>query len=63
MVARKRLLALFPVAVPYDKDAVLFVLNSCTPTSRHPATNGLGWVGRAQSRRLDRLARELSSSR
>lgn len=55
---RRQLLALFPVAVPLaDKDAVLFVLNSCTPVSRHPATNGLGRVGRAQYRRLDRLAR------
>ena len=56
--ARKQLLGLFPIAVPYpQQDAVMFVLNSCTPTSRHPATNGLGWVGRAQSRRLSRLAR------
>jgi hypothetical protein len=56
--ARKQLLGLFPVAVPYpQQDAVLFVLNSCTPTSRHPATNGLGWVGRAQSRRLSKLSR------
>jgi hypothetical protein len=56
--ARKQLLGLFPVAIPFpEKDAVLFVLNSCTPTSRHPATNGLGWVGRSQSRRLYRLAR------
>jgi hypothetical protein len=55
--ARGRLLALFPVAVPIPgTDAVLFVLNSCTPVCRHPATNGLGWVGRAQYRRLDRLA-------
>jgi 3',5'-cyclic AMP phosphodiesterase CpdA len=55
--ARNRLLALFPVAVPLpDQDAVLFVLNSCTPVCRHPSTNGLGWVGRQQYRRLDRLA-------
>jgi 3',5'-cyclic AMP phosphodiesterase CpdA len=55
--ARDKLLALFPVAVPLpDKDAVLFVLNSCTPVCRHPSTNGLGWVGRRQYRRLDRLA-------
>jgi 3',5'-cyclic AMP phosphodiesterase CpdA len=39
------------------RNAVLFVLNSCTPISRHPATNGLGWVGWAQYRRLTRLAR------
>jgi hypothetical protein len=55
--ARGKLLALFPVAVPVPgPEAVLFVLNSCTPVCRHPATNGLGWVGRAQYRRLDRLA-------
>jgi hypothetical protein len=55
--AREQLLALFPVAVPLpDRDAVLFVLNSCTPVCRHPSTNGLGWVGRGQYRRLDRLA-------
>lgn len=56
--ARQKLLALFPMAVPLAaRNAVLFVLNSCTPISRHPATNGLGWVGRAQYRRLARLAR------
>ena len=55
--ARKALLALFPVAVPIGQDAVVFVMNSCTPVSRHPVTNALGWVGRAQYRRLDRLAR------
>jgi 3',5'-cyclic AMP phosphodiesterase CpdA len=61
--ARARLLSLFPVAVPIPgKDTVLFVLNSCTPISRHPATNGFGWVGRAQYRRLDRLARAFSNS-
>jgi 3',5'-cyclic AMP phosphodiesterase CpdA len=55
--ARDRLLALFPMAVPLpERDAVLFVLNSCTPISRHPATNGLGRVGRAQYARLHRLA-------
>ncbi len=55
--ARGRLLALFPVAVPLpEHDGVLFVLNSCTPISRHPATNGLGWVGRPQYRRLGQLA-------
>jgi 3',5'-cyclic AMP phosphodiesterase CpdA len=59
--ARERLLGLFPVAIPLDgfaadRDAVVFVLNSCA-ISRHPATNALGRVGRAQYRRLDRLAR------
>jgi hypothetical protein len=57
VAARERLLSLFPVAVPLpEREAVLFVLNSCTPVCRHPSTNGLGWVGRAQYRRLDRLA-------
>jgi 3',5'-cyclic AMP phosphodiesterase CpdA len=56
--ARNKLLALFPMAVPLPaRNAVVFVLNSCTPISRHPATNALGWVGRAQYRRLARLAR------
>jgi hypothetical protein len=59
--AREKLLALFPVAVPVvgwrdGRDAVLFVLNSCASTSRHPATNALGHVGRAQYRRLFALA-------
>jgi 3',5'-cyclic AMP phosphodiesterase CpdA len=55
--ARGRLQALFPVAVPLpEHEAVLFVLNSCTPVCRHPATNGLGWVGRPQYRRLRELA-------
>jgi 3',5'-cyclic AMP phosphodiesterase CpdA len=55
--ARKRLLEMFPVAVPLpDRQAVVFVLNSCTPLARHPATNALGRVGRAQYHRLDRLA-------
>jgi len=55
--ARERLLALFPVAVPVPgRGGVVFVLNSCTPLARHPATNALGWVGGAQYRRLDRLA-------
>ncbi|HEY0708376.1 MAG TPA: metallophosphoesterase [Polyangia bacterium] len=55
--ARNRLLALFPVAVllPGNR-GVLFVVNSCTPVARHPATNALGHVGRAQHRRLDKLA-------
>jgi len=56
--AREQLLALFPVAVPLaGHDAVVFVLNSCAGVSRHPATNALGHVGRAQYRRLDKLAR------
>jgi 3',5'-cyclic AMP phosphodiesterase CpdA len=60
-VARQRLLALFPVAIPLDafapgQDAVVFVLNSCASLSRHPTTNALGHVGRAQYRRLNRLA-------
>jgi 3',5'-cyclic AMP phosphodiesterase CpdA len=55
--AREKLLALFPVAVPLvgwrgGRDAVVFVLNSCASTSRHPATNALGHVGRAQYKRL-----------
>jgi plasmid stabilization system protein ParE len=54
--ARDALLALFPVAVPAGRDGVVFVLNSCTPVARHPATNALGRVGRAQYHRLDRLA-------
>jgi hypothetical protein len=53
--ARAELQALFPVAVPAG-DGVVFVLNSCTPLCRHPSTNALGRVGRAQYRRLDRLA-------
>jgi 3',5'-cyclic AMP phosphodiesterase CpdA len=58
--AREKLLALFPVAVPLTswhggRDAVLFVLNSCASTSRHPATNALGHVGRAQYKRLFKL--------
>ncbi len=57
IAARKRLLALFPIAVPMPgHDAVVFVLNSCTPVSRHPATNALGRIGRAQYKRLDALA-------
>jgi Calcineurin-like phosphoesterase len=56
--AREQLFGLFPVAVPIPgHDAVLFVLNSCASVSRHPTTNALGRVGRAQYRRLDRLAR------
>jgi hypothetical protein len=58
VAARARLLALFPIAIPLPgHSAVLFVLNSCTPISRHPATNALGRIGRAQYRRLDALAR------
>ncbi len=56
--ARALLLELFPVALPLpERDAVVFVLNSAAGISRHPATNALGHVGRAQYRRLDRLAR------
>jgi hypothetical protein len=57
--ARGKLLRLFPVAVPVGDDAVVFVINSCTPVSRHPATNALGRVGRSQYRRLNALARAL----
>lgn len=58
--ARARLLELFPIAVPLaDKDAVIFVLNSVSRVSRHPALNAIGRIGRAQYKRLDRLARQL----
>jgi 3',5'-cyclic AMP phosphodiesterase CpdA len=57
--ARGKLLALFPVAVPLpDKDAVIFVLNSVSRVSRHPALNAIGRIGRAQYKRLDKLARQ-----
>ena len=57
--ARQKLLALFPVAVPLpDKDAVIFVLNSVSRVSRHPALNAIGRIGRAQYKRLDKLARQ-----
>ena len=39
-------------------DAVIFVLNSVSRVSRHPALNAIGHIGRAQYRRLDRLARQ-----
>jgi hypothetical protein len=56
--ARRRLLDLFPVAVPLPRlDTVVFVMNSCDMRSHHPATNAIGRIGRAQYRRLDRLAR------
>lgn len=56
--ARNKLLSLFPIGVPLASHrAVVFVLNSCTPVARHPATNALGRVGLAQHRRLDQLAR------
>ncbi len=56
--ARDHLLALFPIAVPIPgHDAVVFVLNSCASLSRHPSTNALGHVGRAQYRRLERMSR------
>jgi 3',5'-cyclic AMP phosphodiesterase CpdA len=58
--ARARLLELFPVAVPVaDQDAVIFVLNSISRVSRHPALNAIGRIGRAQYKRLDRLARQM----
>jgi 3',5'-cyclic AMP phosphodiesterase CpdA len=57
--ARSKLLALFPVAVPLpDKDAVIFVLNSVSRVSRHPALNAIGRIGRAQYKRLEKLARQ-----
>jgi hypothetical protein len=47
------------VAVPLpDQDAVVFVLNSVSRVSRHPALNAIGRIGRAQYRRLDKLARQ-----
>lgn len=58
--ARERLLELFPVAVPLaERDAVIFVLNSISRVSRHPALNAIGHIGRAQYRRLDKLARQM----
>jgi calcineurin-like phosphoesterase family protein len=57
-IARARLLELFPVAIPLaERDAVVFVLNSVSRVSRHPALNALGRIGRAQYKRLDRLTR------
>jgi hypothetical protein len=56
--ARDRLMQLFPVAVPLpDHDAVVFVLNSVSRVSRHPALNAIGRIGRAQYKRLEKLAR------
>jgi calcineurin-like phosphoesterase family protein len=58
--ARARLLELFPVAVPLPgRDAVVFILNSVSRVSRHPALNAIGRIGRAQYKRLDRLAQRL----
>jgi len=55
--ARSQLLALFPIAVPVPAhDAELYVLNSSARTFRHPTMNAFGHVGRAQHRRLHRLA-------
>jgi hypothetical protein len=55
--ARSALLALFPVAVPLPThDAELYVLNSSARIFRHPTMNAFGHVGRAQYRRLHRLA-------
>ena len=56
--ARERLLALFPIAIPLEgQDAALFILNSSTRVSRHPALNAVGYLGAAQCGRLDELAR------
>jgi 3',5'-cyclic AMP phosphodiesterase CpdA len=61
--ARLRLLDLFPVAVTIpERDAVLFVLNSSARVFRHPAMNAFGHVGRAQYRRLSRLAETAEES-
>jgi hypothetical protein len=58
--ARARLMALFPVAVPLpDRDACVFVMNSVSRVSRHPALNAIGRIGRAQYKRLDKLARQM----
>jgi 3',5'-cyclic AMP phosphodiesterase CpdA len=57
--ARAKLLELFPVAVPMSEhDSCIFVLNSVSRVSRHPALNAIGRIGRAQYKRLDRLARQ-----
>jgi 3',5'-cyclic AMP phosphodiesterase CpdA len=56
--ARAALMTLFPVAVPLaDQNAVVFVLNSVSRVSRHPALNAIGRIGRAQYQRLELLAR------
>jgi 3',5'-cyclic AMP phosphodiesterase CpdA len=61
--ARQTMLRLFPIAVKVPgRDAVLYVLNSCTAISRHPATNALGHVGGAQYRRLEKLSRFFAQS-
>jgi 3',5'-cyclic AMP phosphodiesterase CpdA len=59
--ARERLFRLFPVAVPAGRDAVVYVVNSCTGPQLHPATNALGHVGRAQYKRLGELAKAVPS--
>jgi hypothetical protein len=57
--ARHALLELFPVAIPLaEHDSIVFVLNSVSRVSRHPALNAIGRIGRAQYKRLDRLARQ-----
>ena len=57
--ARSKLLELFPVAIPLaEHDSVIFVLNSVSRVSRHPMLNAIGRIGRAQYKRLDRLARQ-----
>jgi hypothetical protein len=37
----------------------VFVLNSVSRVSRHPALNAIGRIGRAQYKRLDKLARHM----
>lgn len=56
---RRRLLALFPVAVPVGELGVVLVLNSCTLVSRNPAANSFGALGRSQLDRLEALSRHL----
>jgi 3',5'-cyclic AMP phosphodiesterase CpdA len=56
--ARATLMALFPVAVPLpESNAVVFVLNSVSRVSRHPALNAIGRIGKQQYLRLEQLAR------
>jgi hypothetical protein len=58
--ARQRLFALFPIAVPVGS-AVLYVVNSCEAVFRHPMSNGMGYVGRGQYKRLFRLGNEVAA--
>ncbi len=60
--AREQLFRLFPVAVPAGRDAVVFVVNSCTGPQLHPATNALGHVGAAQYKRLEKLTASFPQS-